>query len=71
MEVIKFIDLSDIVDAEGIERESNGAIKAAAVRYYISQRHINGLKVHTLRVGRRLVLSRRGFGEWLATRAGA
>jgi hypothetical protein len=64
------IDLSDIIDPEAIERESNGRIKAATVRYYISQRELNGLKVHTVRIGRKLLLSRRGFAQWLATRIG-
>jgi hypothetical protein len=54
-----------------VERESNGAIKAATVRYYISQRDLNGLKPYTLRVGRKIVLSRDGFAAWLATRVGA
>ena len=62
---------SDIVAADMVERESNGAIKAATVRYYISQRDLNGLKPYTLRVGRKIVLSRGGFAAWLATRVGA
>ena len=70
MAITKALSPSGIVDARTVETESNGMIKAATVRYYISQREFNGLQPHTLRVGRQLVLCREGFAEWLAARAG-
>ena len=68
---IETLGPTDIIDPDEVERESNGAIKAATIRYYISQRALNGLQPYTLRVGRKLVLSRIGFAKWLATRVGA
>jgi len=64
------ITIDDLVTVEGIVAANPEALTVAAVRWQLRYRHENGLHACCVKVGKRVLISRRRYEQWLATRAG-
>lgn len=64
------IPLDDLRTIEGFANEHPEFLTVPTLRWQLRHRDTNGLASATVRVGKRLLISRTRYQEWLATRAG-
>ena len=65
------IPLNDLRTIESFASEHPEFLTVPTLRWQLRHRDSNGLASATVQVGKRLLISRSRYEQWLATRAGA
>lgn len=65
------ISLDDLHSVEGLASQFPGILSADTLRWQLRDRARNGLASATVKVGKRLMISRTRYEHWLASRVGA
>lgn len=64
------INLNDLKTIEGLVEENTQALTVSLLRWQLRHRHENGLANCCVRAGKRILISKSRYEQWLAANAG-
>ena len=61
----------DLATIEQLVADAPEILTISSIRWALRHRHENGLSASCVRLGKRILISRRGFADWLTGQGGA